>query len=198
MVPAVDHAIVSTCDGFLILLMIPLGRRARRDPTRRHALREPVVSPSPLLVDRGNDPRPLTDHPGGVAVPGAVFHPMHVARPQAVEGTIPQADCCLAGQRDAGLPSWRGVPVTHRARSARTDYDALGAVERRPIRVGRQSKCFHVQRAIVAGLQAEHAYGETSIGGCRARQGGQGARLLAGSSMATSYPMHRSRVTAPS
>src|SRR5438128_1346320 len=51
-----------------------------------------LVSPSPLHVDRGGDPGHLADHTGGVSMSGEVFRHIHVSRPQAVDGAIPQAD----------------------------------------------------------------------------------------------------------
>jgi len=77
-------------------------------------------------------------------MPGEVFRHMHVARPQAVEGAITQADFRLAGQGDDVLPPWRMVPVAQRAGGRRTEHHTLGAVERGQIRVGRQSELFHV------------------------------------------------------
>ena len=129
------------------------GEQAPTAPTPVDA-----VSPSLLYVDRGGDPRHLADHPGGVAMPGEVFCHIHVAGPKAVDGTVAQADFCLAGQGDDVLPPWGGVPITQRARRCRTEHDALGTVERGQLGVGRQIEFFHVRLAIVTGIQAENAH----------------------------------------
>src|SRR5262250_850759 len=103
---------------------------------------QPLVSPSPLNVDRGGDPGHLADHTGGMSMPGEVFRHIHVPWPQAVDSAIPQADFRLAGQGDDVLPPWRVVPVAKMARGGRTEHHTLGAMERSQIRVGRQIDLF--------------------------------------------------------
>ena len=109
-----------------------------------------AASASPLHVDRGGDLGYLPDYPGGVAVPGEVFRPIHVAGPEAVERAIPQANFRLAGQGDDVLPPGRGVPVRKRARWRRTEHHALGTVERGQLWRRCQSELFQIPPDLMA------------------------------------------------
>src|SRR5262249_30848813 len=104
----------------------------------------PLVSPSPLQVDRGGDPGHPAHYPGSVSTPGEFFRHIDVSRPQAVDRAIPQADFRLAGQGDDILPPWRVVPVAKMAGCRRAKHYTLGAVERGQIRMGRQIELFNV------------------------------------------------------